>query len=382
MKFDELIKRLLEDYNYDFTSGKYATGTAYAGGPNTPLNVTMPFQGMGGANQPIGRGLFPQKGIDYKTKKKKKTKNKTLKFENYSFLKEDPDYVDIDTDELRLNIEYDSGNVYGFGFVNTDIVFDNHKPLEELKEEHGKLIIKENETHGQLKKIWIDSLNNGVIKTLDKSGQIRNFDLSNNEDKIELKFTPFIREINGRIILSPAGRVWKNVTNQATGKPITFISFWHFRNPNKNISQNPSSFGDYVRTKYESLEIMPEHVIKILNYLQIPKSDWFDVYLEFMEDDIEGSRHPRTTAIEFINSKSNKTQQPEPEVESELTDEKKKRMEELESKMKRGAHGNVLNPNFGSPYQAKKAERAGLPSYAEYNARRNPYGESVNSHKR
>lgn len=71
MKFDDLIKRLLEDYNYDFTSGKYATGTAYAGGANTPLNVTMPFQGMGGANQPLGRGLFPQKK-DYITKKNKK----------------------------------------------------------------------------------------------------------------------------------------------------------------------------------------------------------------------------------------------------------------------------------------------------------------------
>jgi hypothetical protein len=71
MKFDDIIKRLLEDYNYDFTSGKYQTGTAYAGGPNTPLNVAMPFQGMGGANQPLGRGLFPQKK-DYITKKNKK----------------------------------------------------------------------------------------------------------------------------------------------------------------------------------------------------------------------------------------------------------------------------------------------------------------------
>lgn len=72
MKFDDLIKRLLEDYNYDFTSGKYGTGTAYAGGPNTPLNVAMPFQGMGGANQPLGRGLFPQKKDYIKKKKTKK----------------------------------------------------------------------------------------------------------------------------------------------------------------------------------------------------------------------------------------------------------------------------------------------------------------------
>jgi hypothetical protein len=83
MKFDEIVKAILEDYNYDFTSGKYKTGTAYAGGPNTPLNVAMPFPGIGGANEPLGRGLFPQKK-DYKTqedeekqkKNRKKKKNK------------------------------------------------------------------------------------------------------------------------------------------------------------------------------------------------------------------------------------------------------------------------------------------------------------------
>jgi hypothetical protein len=75
MKFDELVKQILEDYNYDFTSGKYSTGTAYAGGENTPLNVVKPFPGIGGANQPIGRGLFPQKK-DYKIKNRKKLKNR------------------------------------------------------------------------------------------------------------------------------------------------------------------------------------------------------------------------------------------------------------------------------------------------------------------
>jgi len=75
MKFDELVKQILEDYNYDFTSGKYSTGTAYTGGENTPLNVVKPFPGIGGANQPIGRGLFPQKK-DYKIKNRKKLKNR------------------------------------------------------------------------------------------------------------------------------------------------------------------------------------------------------------------------------------------------------------------------------------------------------------------
>lgn len=76
MKFDEIVKALLEDYNYDFTSGKYPTGTAYAS-QGTLQNIAQPFPGMGGANEPLGRGMFPQKK-DYiiKNKKKKKNKNK------------------------------------------------------------------------------------------------------------------------------------------------------------------------------------------------------------------------------------------------------------------------------------------------------------------
>ena len=74
MKFDEIVKALLEDYNYDFTSGKYPTGTAYAS-QGTLQNITQPFPGMGGANEPLGRGMFPQKK-DYIIKNRKKKKNK------------------------------------------------------------------------------------------------------------------------------------------------------------------------------------------------------------------------------------------------------------------------------------------------------------------
>ena len=384
MKFDELIKRLVEDYNYDFTSGKYATGTAYAGGPNTPLNVTMPFQGMGGANQPIGSGMFPQKK-DYIVKNKKKNKKKkhqTLKFEQFCFLKEDPDYVDIETDDLVVKVDYDEGDAYGFGFVNTDVTFSNHKPLEELKDQQGKLVIGRGETHGQLKNNWISSLNSGIIRTENRESQIKDYDLSDPDQKLDLrKNTKFWSEINGRIILSPAGRVWENIKNQVTGKPITLISFWHFKDKQKNSAHDPSSFGGYNLTKYNELEIKPEHVVKILEYLQIPKTSWFDVYVEFMEDEVEGPRHPRITAADFINSAPKKIEEPKPEPEIE-TDEKRERIEKVQAKMKKGAHGNVLNPNFGSPYQSNKAQQAGVPSYAEYNAKRNPYGESVNSYKK
>jgi len=75
MKFDDLIKQLLEDYNYDFTSGKYSTGTAYAS-QGTLQNIAMPFPGMGGANEVIGGNMFPQKKNYIRKKKKIKGKYK------------------------------------------------------------------------------------------------------------------------------------------------------------------------------------------------------------------------------------------------------------------------------------------------------------------
>lgn len=77
MKFDDIVKALLEDFNYDYTSGKYATGTAYAS-QGTLQNITLPFPGMGGANEPLGRGMFPQKK-DYVSKKKTKKSTKKSK---------------------------------------------------------------------------------------------------------------------------------------------------------------------------------------------------------------------------------------------------------------------------------------------------------------
>lgn len=306
-----------------------------------------------------------------------------IKFKEYFFLKEDPDYVDINTRDLSLRVDYDEGEAYGFGFVNTDITFTNHKPLEGLREEQGRLIIGRHETHGQLKNKWLESLNRGVIKTVDRTLQIKEYDLSKPDQKIDLRRnTSFWTEVNGRIILSPAGRVWKNLKNEVTKKPITLISFWHYEEKSKNTNHDPSNFGAFTLTKFNELEIKPEHVIKVLEYLQIPKTNWFDVYVEFMEDELEGPSEPRITAADFINSySSGKVEQPAPKPEIE-SDEKKERMEKIQAKMKKGAHGNELNQNFGSPLQAKKAEKSGLPSYAEYHAKRNPYGESVDSHKR
>lgn len=306
-----------------------------------------------------------------------------IKFKDYFSIKEDPDYVDIDTDDLRVRIEYDEGEAYGFGFVNTNVTFVNHKPLEDLKGEQGRLIIGKHETHGKLKNKWLDELNQGIIKTIDRSLQIRNYDLSDPVQKFDLrKYTPFFTEVNGRSVLSPSGRVWKNLKNEVTKKPITLISFWHFKDKAKNDGNDPTGMGEFNLTKATDLEIKPEHVIRVLEYLQIPKTNWFDVYVEFIEDEMEGPRHPRITAMDFINSASSGTVKqptPEPEIQS---DEKKERMEKVQAKMRKGAHGNVLNPDFGSTIQAKKAEQAGVPSYAEYHAKRNPYGESVDSLKK
>jgi hypothetical protein len=82
MKFDDIVKQILEDYNYSYNSGNYQTGTVQASSKEGILNTLRPFDGsMGGANQPIGRGMFPQKK-DYTTKNKNKLKKLERKLKN------------------------------------------------------------------------------------------------------------------------------------------------------------------------------------------------------------------------------------------------------------------------------------------------------------
>ena len=78
MKFNDLVKSLLEDYNYDYVSGKYGTGTAYAS-QGTLQNIAMPLPSNLGGNQVIGKNMFPQKQEQMNKKKKIKRVNKKIK---------------------------------------------------------------------------------------------------------------------------------------------------------------------------------------------------------------------------------------------------------------------------------------------------------------
>lgn len=288
----------------------------------------------------------------------------------FRIVNEDPDTVYINTPDLKVETDYDTtqDDVYAFGFFNTSISYLDIKPFENLKNLDGELVIGRGISHGIVKKHFFQQLNHGIVKTYNRNEELTTYDLSNTIQHKQLMDTTLMMEANSRIIFSPAGRIWTNLINKANNKPVILISFWGFKDKTKNTDNDPSSFGSYNKTKAsEGYEINAIHIKRILNKLHIPKEKWDDVYLEFLEDD-ESSEKPRIKFKDFSRP-SNITP-----VDSEKY---KEIIAKAQEKIKKGAHGNLLNPNFGSPYQAKKAEQAGLTSYAEYNAKRNPYRESV-----
>lgn len=294
-----------------------------------------------------------------------------LTFKKYfRLVNEDPDTVYIDTPELKVETDYDTtqDDVYGFGFFNSNISYLDIKPFENLKDLHGELVVGRGISHGIIKKHFFQQLNHGIIKTYNRNEELTTYDLSSPMQHKQFMDTTLMTEANARIIFSPSGRIWTNLINKINNKPVIFISFWGFKDKAKNIDNDPSSFGIYNKTKAsEGYEINGITIKRILNKLNIPKEKWGDIYLEFLEDD-GGSTNPRMKFKDFSRP-SNITP-----VDSEKY---KEIIAKAQEKIKKGAHGNILNPNFGSPYQAKKAEQAGLASYAEYNAKRNPHRESV-----
>lgn len=294
-----------------------------------------------------------------------------ITFKKYFHLKEDPDAVFIDTPELNVETDYDTtqDDVYAFGFFNSNINYLDVKPFENLKDLDGELVIGKGISHGLIKKHFFQNLNHGMIKTYNRNEELTTYDISNTMQHKQFMDTTLMSEANSRIIFSPAGRIWVDLKNKTNNQSVILISFWGFRDKMKNKDNDPSSFGVYNKTKAsEGYEINAIKIKRILNKLQIPRAKWGNVYLEFLEDEHKGESHPRIQFKHF-SKPSNITP-----VESE---EDKEMVAKAQQKIKIGAHGNKINSNFGSSFQAKKAEKARLPSYAEYNAKRNPYGESV-----
>ena len=294
-----------------------------------------------------------------------------ITFKDYFHLKEDPDSVFIDTSDLKVETDYDTtqDDVYAFGFFNSTVSYLDVKPFENLKELHDELVIGKGVSHGIIKKHFFQNLNKGLVKTYNRNEELTTYDLSNIIQHKQFMDTTLITEANARIIFSPSGRIWTNLINKSNNQPIILISFWGFKDKTKNTDNDPSSFGTYNKTKAsEGYEINGIKIKRILNKLKIPREKWNNVYLEFLEDDAS-STNPRIKFKDFSRP-SNITP-----VDKE---EDKEMIQKAQEKIKIGAHKNKINPNFGSPYQAKKAEKSGLSSYAEYNAKRNPYRESTN----
>jgi len=304
-----------------------------------------------------------------------------IKFKEYFFLKEDPDYVDINNEDLRVSVEYDfdDNSIFGFGFLNTDVVFKDVKPFEEMKDLHSELAMGRGLSHGLIKKQFFLNLKQGIVNTHDSENRLIKYDLSDPLQHKKFMDTPLMRQVNARIMFSPSGRIWTKAINEVDNKPIVLISFWAFKNKEKNKDNDPTSFGSGGMFCPNGYEITATHIKRVLNKAGVPRDQWNDAYLEFLEDQYEGSRAKRITLREFIGQKP-----PEQPVQKTKEEEEKEQeiVKQAKEKIKIGAHGNRLNPNFGSPMQAKKAEQAGVNSYAEYNAKRNPYGESVDSHKK
>lgn len=294
-------------------------------------------------------------------------------------IKEDPDQVKINNDELIINTHYDgtmSDDIYGFGFLNTNIVYRGVKIFEKIKDMHGELVIGRGLSHGIIKRKFFENLKHGIIKSNDIHNQFKDYDLSDPEQHRQFLRTVFMHGVDSRIVFSPSGRIWTNVKNKVTGKPVVLISFWAFKDKQKNKTNDPKSFGPLTSTiAPDGYEVNVTHIKRILNKVGIPRNDWNDTYLEFLEDDYEGSKKHRMTLREF--TRQGMLALPSQEKTKEQEEKDKEMVKQGQEKIKIGAHGNPLNPNFGSRYQADKASKSGLPSYAEYHATKNPYRESV-----
>jgi hypothetical protein len=300
-----------------------------------------------------------------------------IKFDEYYYLKEDPDTVYIDTDELSVNVEEGGTDdtVYGFGFLNTNILYKNIRPFEKMQDLHSELVMGRGLSHGYLKRLFFQKLNKGIIKILDRNNNPVEYDLSNPDQHQEFMNSSFREERNARIMFSPSGRIWTIAINQVDKKPVVIISFWCFKNKEHNKESDPTAFGDGSNTKViDGYEVTSTHIKRILNKAGVPRDQWYDTYLEFLDDEYKGPRHRRITFREFTDH----TPPAQPVQKSKEEEQQEEEMvKQGQEKIKIGAHKNKLNPDFGSPVQAKKAKKAGVSSYAEYKAKRNPYGEST-----
>jgi hypothetical protein len=241
--------------------------------------------------------------------------------------------------------------IFTFGFINT--TYKNHKILEGIDDIEGNILIKQlsnynDMTHMGLIRLFFNNLNGGIL-TLQNGNTV---DFSNTDQK--KNFTDNFSKIfsyDSRIFLQPSGRMWKNAATKNGVKNI--ISFWDTKN------------------NYDYVKIID----KILNSVNINDEEKDRTLIEFPIDYIDyGSENKEMyTFGEYKNNKTNKN--------DEITEDDIDILNRLEIP-KIGAHGNILNPKFGSSKQFDIANKSGYDTFAKYYASRHPFTESKNNSKR
>lgn len=274
-------------------------------------------------------------------------------WELYKIINESPDHVSRKYVDLKWN-DFHNGQIFTFGFVN--IHYNDKKILFNLDQSDGQLLIKESRqfngespVHAELVKQFFEDLYEGIL--ILKNQKMIDFTKKDQKTDFLKKYYNWFT-YGSRKFIEPTGRFWKNATSK-NGNPINVISFWDEEN---NY--------DYIK-KIDS----------VLNYCGLKKEEKDLVYIEFPKDYINYN-YENTKMYTFGDYKNKK------EKKETINDKLTEHDIDLLNQLKQGAHGNELNPNFGSRKQVDIAKKAGYNTFAKYYAERHPFSESKNSYKK
>lgn len=274
-------------------------------------------------------------------------------WELYKLINESPDHVRRKYVDLKWN-DYEKGEIYTFGFIN--IYYNDKKILLNLDQMDGQLLIKESNqfdgklpVHNILVKQFFEDLYEGILILKNKTP----IDFTKKDQKSYFLDNYYdLFSYNTKVFLKPTGRFWKNV-NSKYGKNINIISFWDDENDY-----------DYIK-KIDS----------VLNHSGLKQEEKDLVYVEFPKDYID--YNSSNTEMYTFEDYKNKKEQKET-IKDELTEYDI----DLLNQLKQGAHGNELNPNFGSRKQVDIAKKSDYNTFAKYYAERHPFSESKNTYRK
>ena len=270
-------------------------------------------------------------------------------WELYKIINESPDNVSRKYIDLKWN-NFRNGQIFTFGFIN--VYYNNKKILLNIDQSDGQLLIKighgYDAIHSELVRQFFKDLYEGILILENE----KTVDFTKEDEKTDfLKNYYSLYSYDDRKFIQPAGRFWKSVISN--GKIINVISFWDSENDH-----------DYVKK-----------INSVLDYCGLKQEEKDSVYVEFPKNYIDNNSH--TTEMYTFGDYKNKKEQKE-NINDQLTEDDI----DLLNQLKQGAHGNELNPNFGSRKQVDIAKKSGYNNFAKYYAERHPFSESKNSYKK